>query len=53
MPLRVVYEWFTHSRTSCPQDLLVQHYVDNPYLINGFKFDMRVYVAATCVDPLR
>lgn len=24
-----------------------------PYTINGYKFDMRIYVVATCFDPLR
>ncbi|EFJ39822.1 hypothetical protein VOLCADRAFT_108470 [Volvox carteri f. nagariensis] len=35
------------------KDMLVQHYIANPLLLNGFKFDMRVYAAATCLDPLR
>ncbi|GLI70118.1 hypothetical protein VaNZ11_014924 [Volvox africanus] len=35
------------------KDVLVQHYISNPLLLNGFKFDMRVYAAATCLDPLR
>ncbi|PNH10587.1 Tubulin polyglutamylase TTLL13 [Tetrabaena socialis] len=35
------------------KDTLVQHYIATPLLLNGFKFDMRVYAAATCLDPLR
>jgi len=32
---------------------IVSRYIDNPMLINGLKFDLRIYVVITCVNPLR
>eukprot|EP01051_Picozoa_sp_SAG22_P013418 SAG22_NODE_1500_length_4283_cov_5.412285_1_plen_539_part_00 len=33
--------------------MLVQRYISNPYLVDGYKSDIRVYVVATSFDPLR
>lgn len=33
--------------------IIVSHYLADPYLINGLKFDLRIYVALTSIHPLR
>jgi tubulin polyglutamylase TTLL4 len=35
------------------KECLVQRYITNPHLIDGFKYDLRLYVVVTCFDPLR
>jgi hypothetical protein len=32
---------------------VVSRYISNPFLINSHKFDLRIYILITSVDPLR
>ena len=31
----------------------VQEYIDNPFLVDGHKFDIGIYTTLTSVNPLR
>ncbi len=33
--------------------MVVSEYISNPLLVNGLKFDLRIYVGITCFNPLR
>jgi hypothetical protein len=34
-------------------NVVVSRYIDNPLLLNGCKFDCRLYVAVTSMNPLQ
>ena len=35
------------------QNYLICEYITHPHLINGLKYDLRIYVLVACYDPMR
>jgi len=48
--IKVINKW---SQIPSARPLIVQRYVARPYLINETKFDLRLYLLVTSVNPLR
>jgi tubulin polyglutamylase TTLL6/13 len=45
--------FLTRNLEEIPEKCVVQRYLHKPYLIDGLKFDLRVYVLILGCDPLR
>jgi len=35
------------------ENCVISKYISNPLLVNGLKFDLRIYVLISCLEPLR
>ncbi|CAK6438328.1 unnamed protein product [Pipistrellus nathusii] len=50
---RGIYITRTVKEIKPGEDMICQLYISKPFIIDGFKFDLRIYVLITSCDPLR
>jgi tubulin polyglutamylase TTLL6/13 len=48
-----IYLALNSQMISHKEDSIVQTYITRPLLVNGYKFDLRIYALITCCEPLR
>jgi tubulin polyglutamylase TTLL4 len=41
------------SKIKYKKNYLVSEYISNPHLINGYKYDLRIYILVNSYDPLK
>ena len=51
--LKISKGYFSCLLSKNLKNYLASQYISKVHLINGYKYDLRVYVIVTCMDPLR